>query len=71
MRKLRPLASLCFALLLSACAGITGHWSNPNDAVEQFLSQQQYSRAMEVIASVDHQHPEYEALKKKRKLILA
>lgn len=70
MRKLRRLTSLCLVLLLPACAGITGHWSNPNEAVEQFLSRQQYSRAMEVIASVDHQHPEYEALQKKRKLIL-
>ena len=68
MRKLRALASLYFVLLLSACAGITGHWNNPNEAVEQFLSQQQYSRAMEVIASVDQQHPEYQALQKKRTL---
>jgi hypothetical protein len=71
MKKLHRLTSLCFVLLLSACAGITDHWSNPNEAVEQFLSQQQYSRAMEVIASVDQQHPDYEALQKKRKLILA
>jgi hypothetical protein len=71
MNKLHRLTSLCFVLLLSACAGITDHWSNPNEAVEQFLSQQQYSRAMEVIASVDQQHPDYEALQKKRKLILA
>ena len=71
MSNLRYLIILCCILLLSACAGMTGQRSNPNEAVEQFLAEQQYSRAMEVIASVDHQHPEYQSLQKKRKLILA
>lgn len=71
MSALRRLTSLSCILLLTACAGMTGHWSNPNQAVEDFLAKQEYSRAMEVIASVEPQNPEYETLQKKRKVILA
>ena len=71
MNKIRHLIIIFCAFLLPACAGINSHWNNPNEAVEQFLAEQQYSRAMEVIASVDHEHPDYEALQKQRKLILA
>jgi hypothetical protein len=67
----RRLIIIFCALLLPACAGTNGHWNNPDEAVAQFLAEQQYSRAMEVIASVDHEHPDYEALQKQRKLIIA
>jgi tetratricopeptide (TPR) repeat protein len=71
MRHIKPLATLSISLLLSACAGLTGNWSKPNEAVDHFLAEQKYSKAMEVIASVDNTNPDYDSLQQRRKLILA
>lgn len=71
MKYLTPLSTLSISLLLSACAGLGGSWSKPNEAVDHFLAEQKYSKAMEVIASVDSTNPDYESLQKRRKVILA
>ena len=70
MKLLNPLATLLFSLLLSACAGFGGNWSKPNEAVDHFLAEQQYSKAMQVIASVDSSSPDYQSLQKRRTVIL-
>lgn len=69
-RLTHGLIALGLAFTLSACTGLGKQLNNPNEAVDAYLAEQQYSKAMEVIASVDRDNPDFESLEKKRKQIL-
>lgn len=71
MKKASSICALLVCALLSACTGLNNNWNKTNaESIDQLLAEQQYSRAMELIASVNSDNPDYETLQQKRKAIL-
>jgi len=71
MKKASSISALLLCTLLSACTGLNNDWNKTNtESIDQLLAEQQYSRAMELIASVNSDNPDYETLQQKRKAIL-